>query len=87
MAAANTFMSYLVENEETVYSTLRATAIETRRAITEAFAEEGIAVRFAGDKDDVLPGNSLHMLRVLGGKDTGSTRRRRSTTRPSATWC
>jgi len=68
MAAANTFMSYLVENEETVYSTLRATAIETRRAVTEAFAEEGIAVRFAGDEDDVLPGNSLHMLRVPRGE-------------------
>jgi len=68
MAAANTFMSYLVENEETVYSTLRETATETRRAVTEAFAEEGIAVRFAGDEDDVLPGNSLHMLRVPRGR-------------------
>jgi len=68
MAAANTFMSYLVENEERVYSALREIAMETRRAVTEAFAEEGIAVRFAGDEDDVLPGNSLHMLRFPRGR-------------------
>jgi glutamate-1-semialdehyde 2,1-aminomutase len=64
MLAARTFMSYLVENEERVYATLAALARETRRAVTEAFAEEGMHVRFAGDGNDALPDNSLHMLRV-----------------------
>jgi len=68
MVAANAFMSYLVGNEAEVYSALRETATATRRAVTDAFAAEGIVVRFAGDEDDVLPGNSLHMLRVPRGE-------------------
>jgi glutamate-1-semialdehyde 2,1-aminomutase len=63
MLAGKTFMSYLVENEERVYATLREVARATRRAVTEAFADEGMQVRFAGDGNDALPDNSLHMLR------------------------
>jgi glutamate-1-semialdehyde 2,1-aminomutase len=64
MVAANALLSYLVANEAEVYSALARIATQARRAVTEAFAGEGIAVRFAGDEEGVLPANSLHMLRV-----------------------
>jgi glutamate-1-semialdehyde 2,1-aminomutase len=65
MLAGKTLLSYLVENEQEVYATLAKVARQTRCAVTEAFAGEGIAVRFAGDQNDALPHNSLHMLRVV----------------------
>ena len=63
--AGKTFLAHLVANEATLYPALAHIARETRVAVTAAFAEEGIPVRFAGDRNDVLPDNSLHMLRVL----------------------
>jgi glutamate-1-semialdehyde 2,1-aminomutase len=64
LLAAKAFLSYLVENEEHVYRTLAATARETRRAVSAAFAEEGLSVRFTGAESEVIPDNSLHMLRL-----------------------
>jgi len=64
MIAATTFISYLVANEGTIYSSMAEMARETRRAVTAAFVEEGIPVRFAGDQEEVPLVNSLHMLRI-----------------------
>ncbi len=33
-----------------------------RLGVTEAFKNEGISIRFAGDRIETLPGNSLHGL-------------------------
>lgn len=65
LLAGKTFLSYLVANEKDVYATLAQVARQARRAVVEAFAGEGLHVRFTGDQNDVLPENSLHMLRVL----------------------
>jgi glutamate-1-semialdehyde 2,1-aminomutase len=62
MLAAKTILTYLVENEAQVYSTLAEVGAETRSIVTKAFAEEGMRVRFAGDKNEVVPHSSLHML-------------------------
>jgi len=63
LLAGKTFMSYLVEHEDEVYPEMAEVARETRRSVTEAFAEEGMDARFAGDGNDALESNSLHMLR------------------------
>ncbi len=62
MLAAKTILTYLAENEAQVYSTLAEMGAETRRTVIEAFAEEGVSVRFAGDRNEVIPHSSLHML-------------------------
>lgn len=62
MLAGKTYMEYLIENEATIYPTLAALGNKTRQVVTQAFAEAGIHVRFAGDRNHDLPGNSLHML-------------------------
>ena len=62
MMAAKVLMEYLVENEERIYSAMARQAVRTREVVVRAFAEEGILVRFAGDRLDVLEGNSLHMM-------------------------
>lgn len=62
MLAARVFLGYLVENEATLYPRMAEIATRTREIVQQAFAEEGIYARFAGDHVDVLPGNSLHML-------------------------
>lgn len=62
MLAGKTYMTYLVENEATIYPTLAALSKKTRQIVTQAFADERIYVRFAGDGNQTLPGNSLHML-------------------------
>jgi glutamate-1-semialdehyde 2,1-aminomutase len=69
MLAAKTFMDHVVKNEEEIYSTLKKTAIKTRQTVTKAFADEGLYVRFAGDRNNALPGNSLHMLLFPHEKD------------------
>ena len=69
MLAAKTFMAYVVKNEDEIYSTLAKTAIKTRQIVTDAFTDEGIYVRFAGDRNKVLPANSLHMLLFPREKD------------------
>jgi len=62
MLAGKTYMTYLIENEATIYPTLAALGNKTRQVVTQAFADDGIYVRFAGDRNEALPGNSLHML-------------------------
>ena len=62
MLAAKIFLGHLVENETTLYPRMAEIAMKTRETVKKAFAEEGIYARFAGDRIDVLPGNSLHML-------------------------
>jgi glutamate-1-semialdehyde 2,1-aminomutase len=62
MLAGKTYMNYLIENETTIYPTLAALGKKTRQVVTQAFTEAGIHVRFAGDRNQDLPGNSLHML-------------------------
>jgi glutamate-1-semialdehyde aminotransferase len=62
MLAAKSCMAYLVDNEAEIYSTLAEMGAETRRVVTDAFADEGISVRFAGDRSKILPQSSLHML-------------------------
>ncbi|MCP4707284.1 MAG: aminotransferase class III-fold pyridoxal phosphate-dependent enzyme [Planctomycetes bacterium] len=62
MIAAKVLMEYLVENEEKIYPAMARQAVKAREVIRQVFAEEGILVRFAGDRLDVLEGNSLHMM-------------------------
>ena len=62
MLAARVFLKYLIENESKIYPRLAEIGAKTRQAVTRAFTEEGIYVRFAGDCVDALPGTSLHML-------------------------
>jgi glutamate-1-semialdehyde 2,1-aminomutase len=62
LLAAKTFLSYLVEHESEIYPRMVDVAVKTRQTVASAFEEEGIYVRFAGDRIDVLPANSLHML-------------------------
>ncbi len=62
MLAAKTYLSHLVEHEKTIYARMADIATKTRTVVKKAFDEEGVYVRFAGDHNDVLPGNSLHML-------------------------
>jgi hypothetical protein len=62
LLAAKTALSYMVENEARIYPKMSDVAVKVRRAVIQAFEEEGIYARFAGDRIDVLSGNSLHML-------------------------
>ena len=73
MLAAKTFMEHVVKNEKKIYSRLAQTAVKTRQTVTKAFADEGLSVRFAGDRSKVLPGNSLHMLLFPRQKDPNLT--------------
>jgi glutamate-1-semialdehyde 2,1-aminomutase len=62
LVASKAFLSYLIENEAEIYPRMSDIAVKTRQAVVRVFEEEGIYVRFAGDRIDVLSGNSLHML-------------------------
>lgn len=62
MLAAKSLLNYLVENEAEIYPKLARIGTKTRETVTQSFADEGIEVRFAGDRSNVMPGNSLHML-------------------------
>lgn len=62
MIAAKVFLQYLIENETQIYPRLAELGAKTRKVVTHAFEEEGIHVRFAGDRLTDLPGSSLHML-------------------------
>ena len=62
LLAAKLYLQYLSEHEETIYPHMAQIGELLRSRVTEAFASEGIHVRFAGDRIDALPGNSLHML-------------------------
>jgi glutamate-1-semialdehyde 2,1-aminomutase len=62
LLAAKTLLSHMVENEAEIYPRMSDIALKTRQTVANAFEEEGIYVRFAGDRIDMLRGNSLHML-------------------------
>jgi glutamate-1-semialdehyde aminotransferase len=62
MLAGKIYMSYLIEHETEIYPKLFAMGARMREVVANAFAHEGIHVRFAGDRNKDLPGNSLHML-------------------------
>ncbi len=62
MLAAKSYLNYLVENEAEIYSTLAEVGAGARQTVIDAFAGEGILARFAGDRNEALPGSSLHML-------------------------
>ena len=62
MLAAKTCMAHMVKNEAEIYPKLAEIGKKTRRTVTHTFTEEGIFIRFAGDRNEMLPGNSLHML-------------------------
>jgi glutamate-1-semialdehyde 2,1-aminomutase len=62
LLAAKLYLEYLSENEEKIYPHMAEVGKSLRLRVTEAFASESIHVRFAGDRINALPGNSLHML-------------------------
>jgi glutamate-1-semialdehyde 2,1-aminomutase len=62
MLAARTFLDHLVENESEIYPEMARIAVKTRETIASVFTEEDVYTRFAGDRNEALPGNSLHML-------------------------
>ena len=62
MLAAKTMLAHLVAHEDEIYPRLERLSAHTRRTVAEAFADEGIPVRFAGDRNEDLPNPSLHML-------------------------
>jgi glutamate-1-semialdehyde 2,1-aminomutase len=62
LLAAKLYLRYLSDHEEEIYPHLARVGESLRLRVTDAFASEGIPVRFAGDRVDALPGNSLHML-------------------------
>ena len=62
MLAGKILLQHLIEHETVIYPQLYATAAQLRDIVTKAFAAENIYVRFAGDHNRDLPGNSLHML-------------------------
>ncbi len=69
MLAAKSLLNHLVENEAEIYPKLARIGVKTRETVTRSFADEGIDVRFAGDRCNVVPGNSLHMLLFPYEKD------------------
>jgi len=62
LLAAKLYLQHLSENESDIYPHMARIGEMLRSRVTETFADEGIPVRFAGDRIDALPGNSLHML-------------------------
>ncbi len=60
--AARMMLSHLVENEADIYPKLALTSRRLRSTILAALTEEGISARFAGDRSEILPDNSLHLL-------------------------
>lgn len=62
MIAAKTVMEYLAANEASVYPRLAELGDKTRRAMEEAFADEGILARCTGDPRGAFAGSSLGML-------------------------
>jgi glutamate-1-semialdehyde 2,1-aminomutase len=61
LLAAKTLMTYLVENEATVYPQLAAVGAKARETMVQAFSAEGVYARCTGD-GAVLGGSSLAML-------------------------
>ncbi len=62
LLAARVFLTHLIQNEASIYPRLFKIGRTVRQRVTTAFAREGIAVRFAGDRLNELPGTSLHMM-------------------------
>lgn len=62
MVAAKAVMEYLVANEAAIYPRLADLGERARRAMEQAFAEEGILARCTGDPRGAFAGSSLGML-------------------------
>lgn len=62
LVAAKAMLHHLIENEHEFYAAMSRTAVRAREIVMQAFAEEGIRARFAGDQNATIPQNSLHML-------------------------
>jgi glutamate-1-semialdehyde 2,1-aminomutase len=62
MLAAKTYMQHLIAREAEIYPRLADLGNKVRVAVAEAFAQEGIFARFAGEENDVIPVSSLNML-------------------------
>ncbi len=62
MVAAKTVMEYLAANEASIYPRLADLGDKTRRAMEQAFAEEGVLARCTGDPRGAFGGSSLGML-------------------------
>lgn len=62
MLAAKTMITYLVENERSIYSQLDQVSCKTRQMVSKVFEQEGINAQFTGGDNDVIKNNSLHML-------------------------
>jgi glutamate-1-semialdehyde 2,1-aminomutase len=62
MIAAKTMMEHLAAHEAEIYPRLADLGEKTRRAMEEAFAEEGIYARCTGYGNEALPGSSVGML-------------------------
>jgi glutamate-1-semialdehyde 2,1-aminomutase len=67
--AGKVYLSHLIAHEAEIYPKLFALSQKTREVVAKAFAAENIHVRFAGDRNHDLPGNSLHMLLFPYEKD------------------
>lgn len=59
LLAAKTMMTHLVTYEDEIYPYLADLGEKTRRAIEEAFAQEGISAHCTGYDSEVLPGSSM----------------------------
>ena len=62
MIAAKTMMEYLAAHEAEIYPRLADLGEKARRAMEQAFAEEGIYARCTGYPNESLPGSSMGML-------------------------
>ncbi len=62
MLAAKIYLEHVVEHEAEIYSQMAQVGAVLRSQVAAAFENEGIYVRFAGDRIDALPGHMLHPL-------------------------
>jgi len=62
LLAAKTLVSHLIAHENDIYAQLDESGRALRRTVSQAFADEGIPVRFSGDRIHDLPVGSMHML-------------------------
>lgn len=74
LLAAKTLLTYLVEHEGQVYPRLAELGVKTRRAVEDAFIDEGIYARCMGDSAGVLPGSSMFYLHFPYERDAGLDR-------------
>lgn len=61
MVAARVFLNHLIENEAVIYPDLAVKSRQIRQALRSAFENEGIEIRFSGDRSGMMPDCSLHV--------------------------